>query len=87
MTSQQPIAVVTGASRGIGRAVALELVGNGYRVFALARSGLDLEDLASLVPEGEIAAVVADVADDESREAAVDLIMDATGGYGTDVLV
>jgi dehydrogenase/reductase SDR family member 1 len=38
MTSNQRIAVVTGASRGIGRGIALELGGAGYKVYALGRS-------------------------------------------------
>jgi NAD(P)-dependent dehydrogenase (short-subunit alcohol dehydrogenase family) len=54
------VAVVTGASRGIGRAAALALAQNGYHVIAIARSKKALEALddeiasaggsASLVP-------------------------------------
>jgi NAD(P)-dependent dehydrogenase (short-subunit alcohol dehydrogenase family) len=56
----KPIALVTGASRGIGRAVALELTRRGWRVVAVARAQKALEALdddvkalggeASLVP-------------------------------------
>ena len=38
MASNQRVAVVTGASRGIGRGIALELGGAGYKVYALGRS-------------------------------------------------
>ena len=44
-TDQKPIALVTGASRGIGRAAALALAGAGFHVVATARAQKALEAL------------------------------------------
>jgi NAD(P)-dependent dehydrogenase (short-subunit alcohol dehydrogenase family) len=84
------IAVVTGASRGIGRAVALDLARCGMTVFAVARTEADLEALA-----GECGAIptVADVTHEgpvrgvfERVEAetggAPDLVVNAAGVFG-----
>ncbi len=56
-------AVVTGASRGIGRSTAAELARGGARVFAAARSAEPLQELeASLRAEGhDLTAVPCDV--------------------------
>ena len=45
------IALVTGASRGIGRAVALRFAGEGAHVVALARTMKDLESLDDAINE------------------------------------
>lgn len=83
------IAAVTGASRGIGRATALELARRGYRVFALARSTGDLEEVAGEAATAgwRIEPVSLDISDDASRRSAVEAILRATDGYGLDVLV
>ena len=59
-------AMVTGASRGIGRAVALSLAAEGTTVLAVARSGGDLEALAAEAAArggGRVVPCVADLAD------------------------
>ena len=42
------MALITGASRGIGRATAIELGKRGYRLALVARSSADLEETARL---------------------------------------
>ena len=62
------IALVTGASRGIGRAVALELARQGAHVIALARTQGALEDLDDDIRKigGEATLVPCDLADHEA---------------------
>jgi 3-oxoacyl-[acyl-carrier protein] reductase len=74
-------ALVTGASRGIGRAIALALAAEGARVSVLARTADDLqalEDAASSLG-GEIAARPTDVSDRRAVDAAVDACVSARG--------
>jgi short-subunit dehydrogenase len=61
------LAWITGASSGIGRAVAERLAGEGYRVAVSARSGDKLQELAAGHP-GRIFAFPLDITD---REAAI----------------
>lgn len=78
---ERPVAVVTGASRGIGRAVALRLAAN-YRVIGLARDSRKLRELADEIGAsgGECRPVVVDLAKPTSIERALD-------GIEADVLV
>jgi len=50
----QPVAIVTGAGRGIGRAAAIELAGRGYRMALVSRTAGELSQTASLCGGGEI---------------------------------
>jgi len=45
------VAIVTGASRGLGRAIAVALLEQGAQVLAAARSAGDLQSLQALAPE------------------------------------
>lgn len=66
----RPLAWVTGASEGIGRALVLELVLRGHRVAASARNATRLQELAAEAPEGAIIPVPLDVTDRAAVEAA-----------------
>jgi len=58
------IALVTGASRGIGAAICQNLAREGVNVIAIARSQGDLESLSISLPKGNHHFVVADLADE-----------------------
>lgn len=83
------LALVTGGSAGIGRAIARELLGFGARVLIAARGGDALEaardELADEFPDGEVRACIADVADDEQRRELLDWVEDL--GDGLNILV
>ena len=59
------VSIVTGASRGLGRAAALALAGQGVRVLAAARSLDELKDLEKSMP-GKILAVQCDMKDTDA---------------------
>ncbi len=50
--NHKPVAVITGASRGIGRSVAISLASEGFDIAAIARS-IDSEGMEILGPEVE----------------------------------
>lgn len=75
--------IITGASQGIGRALALEAARRGMQVVAAARSSELLEELKREDPRIEI--VVADVTDPAGRQAMVDTAVRRFGGL--DILI
>ena len=83
------VALVTGASVGIGRAIAAELLGLGADVMLVARDGAQLEatrsELEEQFPQAQVRAFPADVADAEQRREIFDWVEDL--GNGLQVLV
>ena len=82
--SQGRVAVVTGASSGIGEATARALAADGYRVALLARRLDRISALAEDLGNGSIA-IKADVTDRDSIVAAAERVRQELGG--ADVLV
>lgn len=78
------VAIVTGAARGIGRAITERLLRDGYRVVASDVLGDELGSLAAGAP-GRVAALVQDVTAADAPEAAVQLALSRFGQL--DVLV
>ena len=86
---EDKVAVVTGSSKGIGKAIAVELAREGCRVMLAARAEKDLEAAADDVRRaggvGDVAAVAADVTKAEEVERLID---EAVARFGTvDILV
>ncbi|MCC8362947.1 SDR family oxidoreductase [Lysobacter sp. A6] len=83
------LALVTGGSAGIGRAIARELLGFGADVLLAARDAAGLEsarnELAEDFPDRDVQVFVADVAEDEQRRELLDWVEDF--GEGLHILV
>ena len=81
------ICVVTGASRGIGRALTVALAQKGARVWAIARSREQLDALVDEIEEttGTVIPIVADLEQDSDLDSAANEIM--SRGDRVDVLI
>lgn len=81
MEANGTVSLVTGASRGIGRAVAVALAGSGGRVAIGGRDEAALAETARLVATagGEARMVVLEVTDEASIERGVSGVLDAWG--------
>ena len=76
-------ALVAGASRGIGKAIAHALAAEGARVVVVARGADELEEVRAALPPGSGAdhvAIVADVSSADGASAAVDGAAAELGG-------
>ncbi len=72
------VCLVTGAGRGIGRAVVQRLVADGHRVAVVARSADDIEEVARAVG-GETMTITADVTRTEDVQRMFDAVVDRWG--------
>ena len=79
MTTTQPVALVTGASSGIGKAAALALADAGFEVVGTSRN------TARITPRDGVTYLDLDVASDESVAAVVQQVIERFGRI--DVLV
>jgi len=77
-TNAAKVALVTGASSGIGRAIAHRLAADGLRVFGTSRKG-------SAADMGDAEMIPLDVCSDESVRACIDTVLQRAGRI--DVLV
>lgn len=72
--------LVTGASSGIGRQIALDLAASGAKVLAVARRKEELKKLRSKYPQN-IFIAVADVSDKESVKTVMDSFVSENGAF------
>jgi NAD(P)-dependent dehydrogenase (short-subunit alcohol dehydrogenase family) len=81
------VVMITGGSRGVGRAIGLRLAGQGASVALMARDGARLRDTVGEIERfgGSALGLVGDVADPDAMERCVEQIERKLGGL--DVLV
>ena len=81
MSETAQVALVTGASRGIGRAIALALAAAGYRVTGTATSEAGAAAIGeALAAHAGCEGIVLDVTDATALDAAIDRLVKTRGG-------
>jgi 3-oxoacyl-[acyl-carrier protein] reductase len=78
--AQAQVALITGASRGIGRAIALALAHDGFKVIGTATSAAGADGIGAALAASGGGGIVLDVTDGEALQAAIDGIVAAEGG-------
>ena len=82
-TNEQPVAIITGAGSGVGRALALDLAAKGYRCVLAGRTAAALDATAALLHEAtpgcEALAVPTDITDPAAAQALVDTAVERFG--------
>ena len=86
-TPEKRVALVTGAGRGIGRAIALELAASDFSLCLVARSHDQLEETRALtgLPKERSLIVLIDLASEDAPDAVMQTLLDCYGRI--DVLV
>lgn len=75
-----PVALLTGAAGGVGRATARQLAADGWRLALLGRTPATLEETASTLPvSADPLVLVADLGDDAACRASIARILDRFG--------
>lgn len=79
------VAVVTGANRGIGRAIAVALAADGFAVAVTARDAASLADTVAEIEKGggTVLALTCDVRDEAAVAAMADGVLDRWGSVHT----
>jgi len=75
-------AIITGASKGIGRATAIRFAKEGGRIALISRTKVDLEEVASIIQKegGEAHIFTADVSQEAELTTAIDAAVKGLGG-------
>ncbi len=80
MSEEKQVALVTGASRGIGRAIALALASSGFTVIGTATSPAGAAGISQALAEPGGQGIVLNVTDGAALDAAIDTIVKQHGG-------
>ena len=75
----QPTALVTGGSRGIGLAIVKKLIAAGYNVSTIARNESTDDEFHQLVDSGKVLFLLGDITDAATRETLVNTTLDKFG--------
>ena len=85
MASTDKRILITGATSGIGRALAEEFAGRGFIVGITGRRTHLLDEIKGAYPEGRVHAATLDVTDQKASVAGLEALIDQMGGL--DILV